>query len=403
MGLRFRKSIKLGCGVRINLSKSGIGYSIGGRGFRTTVNPKGRITNTVSAPGTGLSYRTSFSGSSSSHSSSSSKTAKSNTDYAESAPLPNTVSADIGNFQTAEYADLIAKINRIIFLRNFTVILAVIAILCPSLLLSSSTGGSLKPLAIIMTIILVIFVNACAVVDLDYDMDEETAGNYEGYYSMWKRISGSSVKQQIYSADFSNKKISPGEYFRIQTKDVTFSNNLPSYLKTNVRVNVLKLYNETLCFLPDKILIIKSGKVGAINYDDVVMQYSNQKIVSAELLRTHDKIEEFYEYENKSGGPDMRYKNNPRLNVYLCGKISMKSESGLNVILVLPDHKIVDDLSHQNSKPEQNNSKAKGKHSALETIASGSISEKKWSCPYCGFENPEWKMVCKKCEKVKPH
>lgn len=35
MGLRFRKSINLGCGFRINFSKSGIGYSFGGKGLGT--------------------------------------------------------------------------------------------------------------------------------------------------------------------------------------------------------------------------------------------------------------------------------------------------------------------------------------------------------------------------------
>ena len=36
MGFRFRKSINLGGGVRINFSKSGIGYSFGVLGLRYT-------------------------------------------------------------------------------------------------------------------------------------------------------------------------------------------------------------------------------------------------------------------------------------------------------------------------------------------------------------------------------
>lgn len=40
MGFRFRKSINLGKGFRINLSKSGIGYSVGGKGFRLTKKAK---------------------------------------------------------------------------------------------------------------------------------------------------------------------------------------------------------------------------------------------------------------------------------------------------------------------------------------------------------------------------
>ena len=36
MGFRFRKSINLGGGFRINLSKSGVGYSFDGKGYRYT-------------------------------------------------------------------------------------------------------------------------------------------------------------------------------------------------------------------------------------------------------------------------------------------------------------------------------------------------------------------------------
>ena len=55
MGLRFRKSINLGP-LRINLSKSGVGFSLGVKGFRVSRSAKGKNTATVSLPGTGLSY-----------------------------------------------------------------------------------------------------------------------------------------------------------------------------------------------------------------------------------------------------------------------------------------------------------------------------------------------------------
>ena len=56
MGFRFRKSINLGHGVRVNLSKSGIGYSVGAPGLRVTKMAKGHIRTTASVPGTGISY-----------------------------------------------------------------------------------------------------------------------------------------------------------------------------------------------------------------------------------------------------------------------------------------------------------------------------------------------------------
>lgn len=61
MGFRFRKSIKLGP-ARINLSKSGIGYSVGTKGFRVTKKARGGTRMTASIPGTGISYSTSSGG-----------------------------------------------------------------------------------------------------------------------------------------------------------------------------------------------------------------------------------------------------------------------------------------------------------------------------------------------------
>lgn len=56
MGMRFRKSINLGGGARLNLSKSGIGASVGGKGFRVTKKAGGGTRTTASIPGTGISY-----------------------------------------------------------------------------------------------------------------------------------------------------------------------------------------------------------------------------------------------------------------------------------------------------------------------------------------------------------
>jgi len=57
MGLRFRRSIKVLPGVRLNLSKSGIGISAGVRGLRVGLDAKGRRYASAGLPGTGLSSR----------------------------------------------------------------------------------------------------------------------------------------------------------------------------------------------------------------------------------------------------------------------------------------------------------------------------------------------------------
>lgn len=56
MGFFYRKSIKMGP-FRVNVSKSGLGYSVGGRGFRVGRSGSGRKYTAFSVPGTGVGYR----------------------------------------------------------------------------------------------------------------------------------------------------------------------------------------------------------------------------------------------------------------------------------------------------------------------------------------------------------
>lgn len=57
MGFRFRKTFGKGP-FKMTVSKSGIGYSVGGKGFRVTKKAGGGTRTTASIPGTGISYTT---------------------------------------------------------------------------------------------------------------------------------------------------------------------------------------------------------------------------------------------------------------------------------------------------------------------------------------------------------
>jgi hypothetical protein len=62
MGFRFRKSVKIAPGLKLNFNKKSTGLTIGGKGAHYTFNSKGKRTASVGIPGTGLSYSTSSGG-----------------------------------------------------------------------------------------------------------------------------------------------------------------------------------------------------------------------------------------------------------------------------------------------------------------------------------------------------
>jgi tetratricopeptide (TPR) repeat protein len=63
MGFRFHRSIGLGKFLRLNISKSGIGFSAGIPGLRVSTGPRGSYFS-AGLPGTGLSYRKKLTGAS---------------------------------------------------------------------------------------------------------------------------------------------------------------------------------------------------------------------------------------------------------------------------------------------------------------------------------------------------
>lgn len=56
MGLRFRKSVTICKGVRLNFNKNSLGMSFGTKGARYTINSNGKKTASVGIPGTGIYY-----------------------------------------------------------------------------------------------------------------------------------------------------------------------------------------------------------------------------------------------------------------------------------------------------------------------------------------------------------
>ena len=85
MGLRFRKSIKVAPGVKVNLNKKSTSITFGGKGVHKTISSTGKKTSSVGIPGTGM-YYTSSSGSRSNKHSSAKQLHESNNNIGENIP-----------------------------------------------------------------------------------------------------------------------------------------------------------------------------------------------------------------------------------------------------------------------------------------------------------------------------
>ena len=105
MGMRFRKSVKICKGVKINFSKSGASLSLGSRGHSVNIGKRSRATFGI--PGTGLSYSTSLKSHHKTHKkfSTTKRSSRNTSSRSSSVPLPSQVNIVMNNDGKIEIRD----------------------------------------------------------------------------------------------------------------------------------------------------------------------------------------------------------------------------------------------------------------------------------------------------------
>lgn len=321
MGLNFRKSINLGCGFRINLSKSGVGYSWGVGGFRITKTAKGTIRRTASIRGTGISY-TSEAG-----------TRKRDTvqnreqnNYYDTENIVNS-SADLILSEGLEDILSVAR-NRILInqIANIGIIVSSILMLVKIYFLIS----------LLIFIILKVYIRTFGLIGLDYVIDDDQK---DVVFQRINPFARTALSEKCWRIIQSNKVIDK-KYTGGASNSVklvlckTFQRALFPFKSSTAAVS-FKSGNETLIFLPDKLFIIQGNKIGALDYNDISKSISNKRFIEDGMVPKDTQIVGYtWQYVNKSGDPDKRFKNNRKLPICQYGEIKLKSTLGLNTIIM---------------------------------------------------------------------
>lgn len=321
MGIRMRKSINLGGGFRINLSKSGVGYSWGVPGYRITKTATGQTRKTYSIPGTGVSYNETV------------PKKKKPSAQQNISPIDQNVvdqqeiqSGDISNFKSAEYREMLQRLSKIILYNRTTTFLIIFIFLFPD-----------NPFFVVgfIGIFLKIFVRTKLPITFIYEMDDASQADYKKRITAWRHLaSAKGLWQIVQSGTVINKKVEAGASRKIRRQKFSISSKLPYYIKSNVDVVMLKLRKEKLLLLPDKILIIRGRKIGAESYENLNIDVHPQRFIEEDAVPKDTKIVgQTWKYVNKNGTADKRFKNNRQLPICLYGEITLTSASGINVMI----------------------------------------------------------------------
>lgn len=345
MGLNFRKSIRVGKYFKINLSKSGIGYSVGTKGARVTVSPKGRTTATVSIPGTGISHTQTIGSSKKCSPSSNNSHPVTPENDAENGIAVE--SACIASFKPADKKEIFKGIELCKTVNVLGISLAILGfVFSAQLTRGEILLGVLGILGLIVGIAGIIAARFVLPINLDYSVDADLLDKHEQLLSAWNQMCSSIMKWQITSyVDVTQKRNNAGADKNITRAPFQASKTLPYYIKTNAPHLTIKLKNEELILLPDQILIIKNSSVGSISYADIKCEVGTSNFVETiGVCKDAEVVGETWEYVNKDGSPDKRHSENRKLSICKYGEIKITSSNGLNVWLQCSDWRKISQL-----------------------------------------------------------
>ena len=336
MGFRFRRTIRIVPGVRLNLSRSGSSISLGARGFHYTVGPKG-TRETVGLPGSGLSwtsyrpYRTGRQPQSKPSSTPDSAITPSSIDPGaivfESAAIEELVSGS-----TSELAPILDAVRK---RWRFHPIVLALASLAVALAVASNS-----PPAIIGAIVFAAIAwPAAAILDrhrltitLDYDLQDNQLRRFN---ELVQQFQGLTKCRQVWRIPLERRqtdwKRNAGASHAVQRQETTLRTALPNLIKSNLKFPSIPLGKKTIYFTPDAVLVVARRSVAALDYDDFEIDARRtQFIENARPPRDATVVGMTWQYVNKRGGPDRRFSNNRRLPICVYGEMDMKSSTGLN-------------------------------------------------------------------------
>ncbi|HEX2946375.1 MAG TPA: DUF4236 domain-containing protein [Clostridia bacterium] len=334
MGFYIRKSISFG-GLRVNFSKSGVGFSAGVKGFRIGTGPRG---NYIHMGANGFYYRQTLGGG-----------PNSRVAEPKSAPEDRRI-YDYKDIETKDVLQLvdssadgllteISKKNQKV---KLTVIWAWLA-----------AGLTMINIILVFSFLLLPLLSYVdkrrKTTVLAYDIDEEKERDLQRFYDSFNEIIGAKRKWHVSSrADLYNlydRKVNAGAGNLVERSEIAIDYGIPPYFKTNIKIPKFKAGRKVLYFFPDRMLIFDKKKVGSVNYKDLIIESSNTTFIeNASVPSDTTVVGHTWQYVNKSGGPDRRFANNRQLPIVKYTQLRFRSDTGLDEMIQVSRPDIGSDL-----------------------------------------------------------
>lgn len=345
MSWYIRKSVKAGP-VRFNLSKSGIGASVGITGFRIGIKPNGR--SYIHAGRYGLYYREEF-GSNKTNINKFNSTPDNTIFYntAGSEELKSDYKKDLVDTLTKSY-----KAFRYDYLTGIITLIIVIILLFnkdffynpyhyPIDIQGFYTFYSLLVIIAAIGIITFIFVAKWETkrrqVNLVYEFENNCFEYYKEIISAFNKIAQSKKIWSLVSSEYLvsdyQSKINAGARNLVDRGAASSGTGKLPWVNTNINIPLIKANGKSLYFVPDGILVYDSKGVAYVDYQNLKISYDTTRFADEYPPSDANIIYNTWQYANKDGGPDRRFKNNKEIPVCKYGEL--KIEIGDKLLLYI--------------------------------------------------------------------
>lgn len=334
MGFYIRKSISAGP-FRFNLSRGGVGLSVGVKGFRVGTGPRG---NYVHMGRGGLYYRASLGGTRRS-TVPSVPTPRPDIHQPMGESLSVIESGDVLAMKPANGSDIVDQINeKMAMLPFWPWAIAGGGLLsgtCFSELNNVPITAAVFILSMVLSALIARFDQQRKTVVIMYDLDDEVTAPFKNFTENFEKLASVSRVWNVDTAQHTDDwKHNAGVGQLVTRQNANLSYSVPRVVKTNLPVPAIIGGRQNLHFFPDVVLIVEGKRVGAVSYDQLSVTWNTTIFVENDAVPSDaEVVGHTWRFVNKNGGPDRRFNNNRQLPKVRYLEMELKGPERLQKII----------------------------------------------------------------------
>ncbi|WP_431910698.1 DUF4236 domain-containing protein [Micromonospora carbonacea] len=170
-----------------------------------------------------------------------------------------------------------------------------------------------------------------------YQVDDVPAVNYERFTTSSSFVSRVQRVWHVEAEGALNtpyqRKVNAGAAALNRRSPASVDLTGPPMLVTNIAVPSLHGRDRSLYFLPDRVIVRHGHRYAGLPYAAVNAHAQAQRFIESDTPPSDAAcVGTTWQYANKSGGPDRRFKNNRQLPVMLYGRLTVTSPDGLLMV-----------------------------------------------------------------------